>query len=90
MSIILSIAEFNIITGDLCCIPYGMFNNKEEAKLYAEAMIEKDKNEYIEEYGEEYVETNFIFDYTIKDINKMYNTGDTHTTEKWQEYLNKK
>ena len=85
MSIILAICEYNINTSDIFCIPYGCFKTKDEAKLFAEAKIQDDKHNYINEYEDkEYVEDNYIFSYTIKDISKMYNTGDTHTTEKYK------
>ena len=90
MSIILSIAEYNMNTGDLSTIPYGIFKTIEEATNFAEKEIKDTIEDLIKQFGGDavYVEENFILNYTIKDISKMYNTGDTHTTEKWQKYLN--
>ena len=41
MDIILAISEYNINNGDLICIPFGIFSNKDEAELFVK-MMKKD------------------------------------------------
>ena len=65
---IASVACYDINHGELFTFPLGLFNTEEQAKEKCDESVEELKEEFLEDCddNDDYVDDNYIFDYTIK------------------------
>jgi hypothetical protein len=66
---VLSIAEYNVSRVDLFIIEVKVMDTKKDCERYANDVINYTKMEYLRDYeDEDYVDTNFIYKYSISEL----------------------